>query len=206
MTPQSVGRDTCCVVERRSPGRTDRPACEDRLMPRRFQCYVASPLGFNEGAWNYYRRVYLPALRTAIADPRLMVDPWRDMGDKWDPATNDPWKNCQNEDERHAASLKIGRRNARDIRKCDWLVAYLEGQEPDSGTVVEVGYAAGRGMKCFGLRSDTRRAGEPGVALNLQVETIIIASGGAMYDSLDALVEGLWMRLPAFARSRRTTS
>jgi nucleoside 2-deoxyribosyltransferase len=115
------------------------------------------------------------------------------MPDVWDPARN-PWQRASTERDRRRISLSIGEENARRIRACRWLVAYLEGQEPDSGTVVELGYAAGLGKLCFALRSDTRQAGEPGVRLNLQVEAIVVASGGAMYGSLDALVEGLRAR------------
>jgi nucleoside 2-deoxyribosyltransferase len=90
--------------------------------------------------------------------------------------------------------LDIGRRNAEAIRSCSLLAAYLEGQEPDSGTVAEVGYACGLGLTCFGLRSDLRQAGEPGVALNLQVEALIVESGGEIVESLPALVAALRMR------------
>jgi nucleoside 2-deoxyribosyltransferase len=154
-------------------------------VPCRPSCYVASPLGFNQGDWHYYRHIYLPALRKVVE----VVDPWRAML-TWNPSDG-PWTSTNNEDERRTISLRLGRQNASDIEGCQWLVAYLEGQEPDSGTVVEVGYAAGLGKKCFGLRSDTRMAGEPGVRLNLQVETIIVDSGGAVYETLDALVAGL---------------
>ena len=57
-----------------------------------------------------------------------------------------------------------------------------------------VGYARGLGLTCFGLRSDLRLAGEPGVALNLQVESLIVASGGAIVDSLVELVAALKLR------------
>lgn len=113
----------------------------------------------------------------------------------------DPWALTSPEDIERALQsgrerelwLAVGARNAEAIRSADLLVAYLEGQEPDSGTVVEVGYAAGLGLRCYGLRSDLRQAGEPGVALNLQVESFIVQSGGIVASSfrelLDALVE-----------------
>jgi nucleoside 2-deoxyribosyltransferase len=88
-------------------------------------------------------------------------------------------------------ALEVGRRNAEAIRSCSLLAAYLEGLEPDAGTIVEVGYACGLGLPCFGLRSDSRQAGEPGVALNLQVESLIVASGGEIVGSLAALVAAL---------------
>jgi nucleoside 2-deoxyribosyltransferase len=137
------------------------------------RCYVASPLGFTEAGRAYYAATYLPAL-AAVVEP---VDPW---GHPHAPpgAQREHW-------------LTVGERNAADIRSCALLVAYLEGQEPDSGTVVELGYAAGIGLPCFGLRSDVRRAGEPGMALNLQVEAFVVGSGGIMATTLEELVAAL---------------
>ena len=94
-------------------------------------------------------------------------------------------------DAQRALALEVGHRNAAAIRSCTLLAAYLEGQEPDSGTVVEVGYACG-------LRPDLLRpalGSAPGrgvgVALNLQVESLIVASGGEIVGSLAALVAAL---------------
>lgn len=144
------------------------------------QCYIASPLGFSEAGRRYYSEVYLPALATVV-EP---VDPW----------------SFTNEAEVVAAAggprerefwLGLGRRNAEAIRGCDVLAAYLDGQEPDAGTVAEVGYAAGLGKRCYGLRTDVRQAGEPGMAVNLQVESFIHESGGTIAASLDELVAAL---------------
>jgi nucleoside 2-deoxyribosyltransferase len=88
-------------------------------------------------------------------------------------------------------ALAIGRANVEAIRSCELLVADLDGQEPDSGTVAELGYGAALGLRCFGLRSDLRQSGEPGVAVNLQVETFVVDSGGAMVASLKELVAAL---------------
>jgi nucleoside 2-deoxyribosyltransferase len=143
-------------------------------MTRR-RCYVASPLGFTEAGRDYYARVYLPALATVV-EP---VDPWL-LGATVPEST----------DEREWA-LAIGRRNIEAIRSCQLLVAHLDGQEPDSGTVAELGYGAALGLRCFGLRSDLRQTGEPGVAVNLQVEAFIVDSGGMIAATLDELVAEL---------------
>ena len=154
-------------------------------MTARPRCYVASPLGFTEAGRDYYARVYLPAL-AEVVEP---VDPWVLTGaDEFAAAA------AVGVDAQRALALEVGRRNAEAIRSCTLLAAYLEGQEPDSGTVVEVGYACGLGVTCFGLRSDLRLAGESGVALNLQVESLIVDSGGAIVGSLPALVAALRMR------------
>lgn len=154
------------------------------------RCYLASPLGFTEGGWRYYRTEYLPALAAVVET----IDPWRALPDRWNLADS-PLARAASAEERHAIALEIGRRNALDIKGCDWVVAYLEGQEPDAGTVVEVGYGAGLGKRCFALRSDARESGEPGVTLSLQVEAIIVASGGSVYRSLAELIDGLRVAL-----------
>ncbi len=143
-------------------------------MPRP-RCYVASPLGFTEAGRDYYARVMLPALADVVAP----VDPWAlDAMVAPDAAPRE-------------RALAIGRANAEAIRSCELLIAVLDGQEPDAGTVAELGYGAGLGLRCFGLRSDLRQSGEPGVAVNLQVETFVIDSGGAIVATLAELVAAL---------------
>src|SRR3954466_6658514 len=157
------------------------------------RCYVASALGFNEAGAYYYEQVYLPALR-AVVTP---VDPWA-------------LTTAQEVAEARAASrerefaLEIGARNAEAIRGCTLLAAHLDGQEVDSGTAAEIGFATALGVRCFRLRTDRRlggrccglrpggrRSGEPGVSVNLQVEHFLVASGGSVCTSLAQLVERL---------------
>jgi nucleoside 2-deoxyribosyltransferase len=146
------------------------------------RCYVASPLGFTEAGRDYYAHVYLPAL-ARVVEP---VDPWTlTAADEFVAAA------AGGAVAQRALALEVGRRNVEAIHSCSLLAAYLEGQEPDSGTIAEVGYACGLGLTCFGLRSDSRQAGEPGVALNLQVESLIVAGGGEIVGSLAALVAAL---------------
>lgn len=144
------------------------------------RCYIASPLGFTDAGRHYYDTVYLPALRRVV-DP---VDPWSLTAE-------DELAGARTDAERHALALTIGRRNVEAIRSCTLLAAHLDGQEPDSGTAAEVGYAAGLGLTCFGLRTDLRQTGEPGVAVNLQLETFILDSGGVIAATLDELVDAL---------------
>jgi nucleoside 2-deoxyribosyltransferase len=138
------------------------------------RCYVASPLGFTEAGRDYYARVYLPALSTIVTP----VDPWSLDATAAGAAPRE-------------RALAIGRANIEAIRSCELLVAHLDGQEPDSGTVAELGYGAALGLRCFGLRSDLRQSGEPGVAVNLQVETLVVDSGGTMVATLEELVAAL---------------
>lgn len=146
----------------------------DPVPPR---CYVASPLGFNEAGRFYYEERYLPAL-AAIVEP---VDPWAQVAAQ----TLD---RAVSEGRLRQLWLQVGQQNLKLIRSSELLVAWLDGQEIDSGTAVELGYAAGIGLRCFGLRSDLRQAGEEEMATNLQVEATIVATGGLIVDSLENLV------------------
>jgi nucleoside 2-deoxyribosyltransferase len=152
----------------------------DRSRPALPRCYVASPLGFTEAGRDYYRRVYLPALMRVV-EP---IDPWS-------LTTEAEVSAAAAQGRQRDMNLTIGRRNAEAIRSCVLLAAYLDGQEPDSGTVAELGYGAGLGLACFGLRSDFRRSGEEGARLNLQVEAFIADSGGTLVAGLEELVEAL---------------
>ncbi len=144
------------------------------------RCYVASPLGFTAAGRHWYAGVLLPALSRVVE----VVDPW---------ALTTPQEVAEAEaaGRRRELWLEVGRRNARAIREADLLVAVLDGQEPDSGTVAELGYAAGLGKRCLGLRTDLRQAGEPGMLLNLQVETFAVDSGGRVCATLEELVAEL---------------
>ena len=141
------------------------------------RCYVASPLGFNEAGLFYYRQRYLPAL-SDVVDP---VDPWGRIGEA-------QIESARSGGELRELWLRAGLDNLELIRSCQLLVAWLDGQEIDAGTATELGYAAGIGRRCFGLRSDLRQSGEEGTAVNLQVEATIIDSGGEIAASLDDLL------------------
>jgi nucleoside 2-deoxyribosyltransferase len=143
-------------------------------------CYIASPLGFSEPGRYYYSELYLPALATVV-DP---VDPWS-------LTIAEEVAAAYARGEAREFALEVARRNSEAIRSCSMLAALLDGQEPDAGTVAEVGFAAGLGLRCFGLRSDFRQSGEPGMRVNLQVEGFIVQSGGAMVSSLEDLVAAL---------------
>jgi nucleoside 2-deoxyribosyltransferase len=151
----------------------------------RLRCYIASPLGFTEGGRDYYARVYLPAL-AAVVEP---VDPWALSTTVAITADTAAGRDRER-------ALAIGARNTELIGSCTLLAAYLDGQEPDAGTVAELGYAAALGLRCFGLRTDQRQSGEPGVAVNLQLEAFIAHSGGTVAASLEELVQALGAATP----------
>jgi nucleoside 2-deoxyribosyltransferase len=141
------------------------------------RCYVASPLGFTESGRWYYRDVYLPALEKVVQP----VDPWQ-LVDEADV------QRALAQGHARELAADIARRNTEALNSCALLAAYLDGQEVDSGTAAEIGYAVARGLVCFGMRTDLRRAGDLGARVNLQVEGFIVASGGRIVGSLDELV------------------
>lgn len=80
--------------------------------------------------------------------------------------------------------------NAEAIDTSDGLFAILDGVDVDSGTAAEGGYAFGRGKHVCGLRTDFRLAGDnPGSIVNLQVEHVILASGGTIVTTSNDLVD-----------------
>lgn len=141
------------------------------------RCYVASPLGFSETTRPWYRDVLLPRL-AEVVEP---VDPWALTSEEEIAAEYGAGRQRE-------IALEIGRRNIEAIRGSALLVAVLDGQEADSGTVAELGFAAGLGLRSYGVRSDLREAGEPGVPLNLQVAAFVAHTGGTIESSLDALM------------------
>lgn len=149
----------------------------DGARPR---CYIASPLGFSEATRGYYEREYLPALARHF----VTVDPWT-LTSKEEVAQ------AAQDGRLRACFLAVAERNARAIADSDLLIAHLDGQEVDAGTAAEIGYAVGLGKPALGVRSDLRQAGEPEMATNLQVEGLIVQSGGFLATSLEHLLAAL---------------
>lgn len=143
-------------------------------------------MGFTEAGRRYYYDVYLPALSAYVE----VVDPWTLTGDSAALEAASP----------HAHYLMIGERNAAAIRSSEILIADLDGQELDCGTAAELGYAAGHGLLCLGLRTDLRQSGESSLHVNAQVESFIYSSGGQILTSLADLL-ALLSDLPAPVRS-----
>ncbi len=143
-------------------------------------CYVASPFGFSEAGRAYYYDTLVPALAEVVE----VVDPWAISG-------ADEFAAAIEGGTLEAFVLEVGRRNAEAIRRSSLLVACLDGSDVDSGTASEVGYASALGIRCVGLRTDLRESGERGALVNLQVQSFIVHSGGAVVTSLERLLEEL---------------
>ena len=78
------------------------------------------------------------------------------------------------------------------IRDAAGVLAILDGEDVDSGTAAEIGYAAALPRPVVGVRTDLRTTGDNEATLvNLQVEWFIIDSGGRLTTSLDDAIAAL---------------
>ncbi len=144
--------------------------------------YLAGPLGFTEPGRRYHESVLLPAVVAAGFEP---LDPWA-----VDQAVLDvfalPLGDPKRRDALPAANRAVGLRNAELIQHCAAVLAVLDGNDVDSGTAAEIGYAAALAKPVVGLRTDFRPSGDnEATVVNLQVEWFIEASGGGIEPALD---------------------
>ncbi len=56
-----------------------------------------------------------------------------------------------------SSSRKFFEHDLELLKKCDFVVAILNGTDVDSGTAWEIGYAYAQGKKIFGILEDTRK-------------------------------------------------
>lgn len=151
------------------------------------RAYLASPLGFATST-----EAYMAELKVALGTIVAVDNPW-DFGGPELGATFASAHALPGHDERrdalHTINMAIAAKNEAAIRGCDLVVAVLDGVDVDSGTASEIGFAAGLGKVSFGLRTDSRLAGDNlGSRVNLQVEYWIEAGGGQVVGDLDALL------------------
>ena len=150
--------------------------------------YVASPLGFTDAGRRYSETVLLPAVRTAGFES---LDPWNvddDVVHVFGLERDDPERRARLAD----INRLVGQRNAELIRSAAGVLAILDGDDVDSGTAAEIGYAAALSRPVVGLRSDLRISGDNEATLvNLQVEWFILESGGSLATTLDGALAAL---------------
>lgn len=147
--------------------------------------YLASPLGFSHENDQYRERVK-ERLRQLDC---TVFDPWEQeevsLRIKEAMSVADPIARARAIVE---AANFTGGVNADGLRSSDVVLAVLDGTEPDSGTVSELGYGAGIDKRCFGLRTDFRDSGDlPGLPLNLQVLYFIEFSGGKLFRRIEEI-------------------
>lgn len=148
--------------------------------------YLASPLGFSPENDHYRGRIKarLSLLGCTVFDPWEQEEVGRRIA-----AALSLAESAERDGAVQEAARFTGGVNADGIRKADVVLAVLDGTEPDSGTVAEVGYGAGIGKRVFGLRTDFRDCGDfPGIPLNLQVLYFIENSGGRLFRKIEEIL------------------
>ena len=151
--------------------------------------YLASPLGFSEVGRSFYERTLLPLVKEMGFEA---LDPWSLTPE----ALIRPVLALPYGEEKRARWQRlnqvIGQNNAEAIRRCDVVIAVLDGTDVDSGTASEIGYAAALGKRIPGYRGDFRlSADNEGSIVNLQVEYFIRQRGGEIVSSIDLLRQAL---------------
>ena len=73
------------------------------------------------------------------------------------------------------------------LNKADFVIAFLEGSDADSGTCVEIGYAAAKGIPVIGVRTDFRASQDRGV--NLMVSQSCTELVSIATESIEDLAE-----------------
>jgi nucleoside 2-deoxyribosyltransferase len=159
------------------------------------RAYLASPLGFSEATREYMKRTLVPELEAAGI---LVINPWDLTSDEEVMAVHTMELGHERNRALAVLNSSIAKRNKLAIDVSDIVIANLDGQELDSGTVAEVGYAVGKGMPVYGWRADLRRHGEEGAIVNLQVQYFIENSGGTIFRSLADLRSALGAFKKAF--------
>ena len=157
------------------------------MTKKQLKVYLASPLGFSRENDHYRERIKerLRHLDCTVFDPWEQEEVTRRIEDAMSIADS-----VERAEAIKEAAMFTGGINAEGIRSSDVVLAVLDGAEPDSGTVTEIGYGAGIGKKCFGLRTDFRDSGDlPGLPLNLQVLFFIEHSGGRLFRRIEDIVE-----------------
>jgi len=158
-----------------------------------YSIYLASPLGFLP-----YTRAFNDELIALITQAGAEVlDPWSTDEGR---ALGELCANGADDHEIAQANRRVGMANIAMIQSCDGLLACLDGVSVDDGTASEIGYAVGLGRVASGFRLDSRSSGDNRATMvNLQIATLIDASGGAIFTTPDLAITDLLEQL----RSRR---
>lgn len=138
-------------------------------------CYVANPYGFAESTKLWYEQKLLPLLRTHVT----VLDPWSvDVSHIFEAEKHEQPKLWLDLGEHHLDTIAYN---------AELMVAALDQEPPDAGTIVEVAWAAAHNIPVIGYRNDLRTSGEDGLQYNLMVGAAIRRSGGIAVSSLAEL-------------------
>src|SRR3989344_7244852 len=140
--------------------------------------YLASPLGFSGSGRLFYYEKLIPLV---VEAGFKILDPWVLTADEiLKPAIALPYGQ-KKKNKWQKINKIIGRNNAEAIKKCNLMLACLDGTDVDSGTAAEIGYGVALGKTVIGYRSDFRLSGDnDGAMINLQVEYFIKLNGGTI--------------------------
>jgi nucleoside 2-deoxyribosyltransferase len=156
--------------------------------------YLAGPSGFFDAGLLWHRDVVLPEVGAAGL---TAMDPWSGPSPIADVLARMEY-GPERRSALQEANLQQGRRNLLLIDESRAVLASLDGQDVDSGTALEIGYAFAKGLLIVGLRTDIRRCSDnEGSVVNLMIETCITESGGILTGSLAEAVAFLAARLDA---------
>jgi nucleoside 2-deoxyribosyltransferase len=148
--------------------------------------YLASPLGFSPE-----NIAYLNKIKVKLASLGFEIfDPWDQpqFKERLDHAAQEKAFDARAAQFQDVAR-QIGMCNEGGIRWANYVLAVLDGAEPDSGTAAEVGFASALGKKCYGLRTDQRDCGDfVGLPVNLQVMHFIERSGGHLFRTIEEII------------------
>lgn len=147
---------------------------------KKLKAYLASPYGFSDSTRYFLEKVYVPTLKEVVE----VINPWELTSLK-------EIKDAEAAGRLEKFNMEIGKRNEDAISSADIVIAALDGQEVDAGVAAEIGFAAAKGKRIIGYRSDIRESGEKAVTVTLQVQYFIEASGGKIVKNLDELKKAL---------------
>ncbi len=151
-------------------------------MEEKKKIYIASPLGFSEVGRYWMNHVLFPAIKALGLE---IIDPWNSIYNKEFEDLNKLPPSKERNEMMSFVDLRCGQMNENSIVYADGVLAILDGQDVDSGTASEVGYASALGKPILGYRGDFRLCSDnPGTTVNLQVEYFIKKNGGLIVHDL----------------------
>jgi nucleoside 2-deoxyribosyltransferase len=164
----------------------------------RKRIYLAGPLGFSEAG-----RLFQRVLTERLSKRYKIIDPFKlTKKSKIEAILKLPTLDEQRDAWRQL-NPQIGKGNQEAIDSCDAVLANLDGQDVDSGTAAEIGYAFAKGKPIVGYRGDLRLSSDNvGLTVNLQVEFFIRESGGEIV----MLASDIPVALSRLLKKKRTSS
>jgi len=149
--------------------------------------YLAGPLGFSEAG-----RLFQGILAKKLAKRYRVIDPFKLTKKSKIQRILKLRRLDEQRDAWHQLNPHIGKGNQKAIDSCDAVLANLDGQDVDSGTAAEIGYAFAKGKPIIGYRGDLRLSSDNvGLTVNLQVEFFIRESGGEILSYASAIPAAL---------------